>query len=550
MSILKKPFCIAVLFLCIISSGYAQKLENQYDQLMMNEYPVNEPGATALVAVDGEIIYQKGFGMADLELGIANRPEIVFEIGSITKQFTAVSILMLMEQGKLSLDDDITKYIEDYPTHGYTITIHQLLTHTSGIRSYTSMEKWRGEWRKDFEPLQMIDFFKNEPMDFAPGEKYLYNNSAYFILGYIIEKVSGQTYAAFIENEIFNPLGMNTSYYGSHKEVIKNRAKGYQKEEEIVNAEYLSMTQPYSAGSIMSTVGDLFIWNRAIRSNKLVKKETIDLAFTNYTLNNGEEINYGYGWVLNDINGSQSIEHGGGIFGYTTYSTYLPDEDVFVAIFSNTDYNNPSVLAIKMAALAINKPYSSIADSIEMDIKDLESLIGIYEFEDGSSRIITLDNGQLYSQRTGGGKYRIFPVEGGVFWFEDSFANIQFHEKNGKTEAIFSNRNNQTSGFKTDKAIPEHNEIEVSMEILKRYLGVFELAPQFSISITLEDGNLMAQASGQENLPIFPESETKFFYKIVDAQIEFIKGDNQSFDSLILYQGGRETKGKKTSSTN
>ena len=266
----------SIFLICFAENLVAQDLSKSFDELIMGQYKPGEPGAAVLVAKDGNILYRKAFGMANLELGAQMKPEMVFEIGSMTKQFTAVSILMLMEQGKLSLDDDITRFIPDYPTQGYKITIHHLLTHTSGIKSYTSMPEWFGLWRKDYSPLELIGIFKDQPMDFAPGEKFLYNNSAYFILGYVIEKSSGQTYQEFIENNIFKPLQMNDTYYGSLSKIIKNRASGYQQEENgFINAEYLSMTQPYAAGSIMSNVDDLLKWQKAISDNKLVKAETI-----------------------------------------------------------------------------------------------------------------------------------------------------------------------------------------------------------------------------------------------------------------------------------
>ncbi|WP_199898565.1 serine hydrolase domain-containing protein [Prolixibacter bellariivorans] len=162
MNYLKKTLYILILFSGLSTTAHAQKLEKQFDKMLEKEFPPSGPGATALVAIHGKIIYQKAFGMANLELGVKTEPEMVYEIGSITKQFTAVSILMLMEQGKLNLDDDITKFIKDYPTHGYHISIHHLLTHTSGIKSYTSMKNWFSVWRKDFKPKEFIDFFKNE----------------------------------------------------------------------------------------------------------------------------------------------------------------------------------------------------------------------------------------------------------------------------------------------------------------------------------------------------------------------------------------------------
>jgi len=524
---------------------HAQKLEKQYDKMLNGQYMSTEPGITALVAIDGNIIYHKAFGMANLELDVKMQPDMIFEIGSITKQFTAVAILMLLEQGKLDLDDDITKFIEDYPTHGHHISIHHLLTHTSGIRSYTSMESWAPVWRKDFEPKELIDFFKNEPMDFAPGEKWLYNNSAYFILGYIIELASGQTYEQFIEDNIFEALGMRSSLYGSNSKIIKKRAYGYQKNEEYINAEYLSLSQPYAAGSLMSTVEDLFIWNRAIRSNKLVKQESIDLAFTNYELNNGEKTNYGYGWGINEINGSPTIEHAGGIFGYVTNSIYMPNEDVFVAIYSNCDCNGPGVVSTKMAAIAIGKPYPEEDDRISIDSDHLNKLVGVYDFSDGSTRIITVTDNQLNSQRTGSSKIKLFPTKENTFSFENSFSTIQFQENDDEIQAVFTNRINKTKGEKTDKPIPAHNAIQLDKGLLERYIGVYEIKPGFDITITLEDEKLMSQATGQQKVQIFPESETKFFLKIVDAQIEFIKNENGNFESFILYQGGREIPGKK-----
>jgi len=545
MKYIKTIILIVAILFELPAISYAQKIEDQFDEMLHEQYIPYEPGATVLVAIDGKIIYHKAFGMANLELDVPMEKEMVLEIGSITKQFTAVSILMLMEEGKLDLDDDITKFIKDYPTHGHHISIHHLLTHISGIKSYTSMLSWPPVWRKDFEPMELIDFFKNEPMDFAPGEKFSYNNSAYFILGYIIEIASGQTYEEFIEDNIFKPLGMKSSYYGSNSEIIKKRAYGYQKQDGFINAEYLSLTQPYAAGSIMSTVEDLYIWNRAIISNTLVKKESIEKAFMNYELNNGEPINYGYGWFLNEINGSPTIEHAGGIFGYISNSIYLPDEDVFVAIYTNCDCNGPAQVSTKMAALAIGKPYTTEKDQISIPIENLQRLVGVYDFADSSSRVISLEDEQLYCLRTGGSKFKIYPVQEDLFAFENSFSTIQFKENANKIEAIFTDRINKTKGVKTNKPIPSRQEIQLTEEILRRYLGVYEIAPNFDIVFTLEDGKLMSQATGQGKFQIFAESETKFFAKVVDAQIEFIEADEGSFKSFILYQGGQEIPGKK-----
>ncbi len=539
-------FLVVLTTLSALSFVKGQNLNAQIDALLNEQYKPDAPGAVVLVAKSGKTVYRKAFGMANLEHNVKMAPDHVFEIGSITKQFTAVSILMLEEEGKLSLEDPITKFIENYPMHGHTITIHHLLVHTSGIKSYTSLESWRKLWRKDMNPMEMIDLFKNEPMDFAPGEKWSYNNSAYFMLGYIIEKASGMPYPEFLEKRIFSPLGMKNSYYGSMSAIIKNRAQGYQKKEGYVNAEYLSMTQPYAAGSIMSTVDDLLTWQLAIQSNKLVKKETIQKAFTDYKLNDGKPTYYGYGWGLDEINGSPTLEHSGGIFGYTTNAIYLPKEDVYVVILDNCDCYNPSEVSTVIAARVIGKPFPEPAAKVKLDNVYTKSLTGVYEFDDGVVRTITFEDNQLYSQRSGGEKLKIYPIDKSNFVFEKGITTYQFvTDKTVVKELLFKNRIRASKGIKTDKPIPENHAISVSSEVLKHYVGVYELQPNFNIAITLEDSHLMSQATGQGKFEIFPSSETKFFLKVVDGQIEFLKSDAGKYDSFMLYQGGQKILAKR-----
>ena len=307
-------FQIILIIAVLFSSGlFSQGIEEQFDTLLMKKFNTDEPGGTVLVVKKGEVIYRKAFGKANLELDVDMKPEYIFRIGSITKQFTACAILKLAEEGKLSLQDDITKHIKDYPSHGHTITIEHLLTHTSGIKSYTGMDEWTSEVRKkDYSPKELIDFFKNEPMDFAPGEEFRYNNSAYFLLGYLIEILSGTAYEAYIDSVFFQPLDMHNSLYGNTSRIIKNRALGYQKnEDDFENADFLSMTQPYSAGSILSNVDDLFSWYDAVMKYQIVSKESLTKAHTASTLNNGKTTGYGYGWFIGNIQGSPMIQHGG-----------------------------------------------------------------------------------------------------------------------------------------------------------------------------------------------------------------------------------------------
>jgi CubicO group peptidase (beta-lactamase class C family) len=530
----------------ILNTTNAQDLESQVDQLLEAKYKSNEPGATALISKNGEVIYRKAFGSANLELGIAMSPENVFEIGSITKQFTAISILMLEEQGKLKVEDEITKYIPDYPTLGKTITIHNLLNHTSGIKSYTGMQSFMKHARTDMTPTELIDVFKNEPMDFDPGESYAYNNSGYILLGHIIEVITGNSYADFIENNIFKKLGMKSSHYGSMTKLIPNRASGYQDNEGYVNAAYLSLTLPYAAGSIMSNVDDLLIWQKALNNHKLISKATYEKAIHGSTLNNGEHIGYGYGLQEANLNGSTAIEHGGGIFGYTTQGIYLPEEDVFVSILTNCDCNSPGGVASKIAAIAIGKPFPDIKDAISLSEQELKKWAGAYQFEDGATRFITVKEGKIYSQREGSTLFEIYPMAAKTFIFEEGNITYNFSTKDGKKVASFEANGNKAVGVEINKEAPaEQVEIQLSAEVLSQYIGKYELQPGFVIEVTTKASQIFAQATGQPQFEMFAESEDNFFLKVVPAKVVFTKNDNGDIKMLTLHQGGREMPGKK-----
>ena len=372
-------------------------LSKAIDDLVQSTFTPDEPGVAVIVIQASEVIYRKSYGMANLELGVSITEEMVFRLGSITKQFTAVAVLMLMEQGKLALDDPITKFLPDYPTHDHLITVEHLLTHTSGIKSYTSMPEWLSVERKDFAVSELIDFFKYQPMQFAPGKRWFYNNSGYILLGAIIEKVSGQTYEQFIQQNIFDVLGMKHSYYDVPQRIIPGRASGYQKGKNgYLNAEYLSMTQAYAAGALASTVDDLAIWDAALYTEQLISQKTLLQAFTPYNL---PDCCYGYGWFISNYQGHQIVEHGGGIDGFVTHAVRIPDERIFVAMFSNNDDKGFIIeaLTVKIATLTIGKPYQD-PPIIQVSSELLASYEGVYQI-DNVEFTITNENGILISQR-------------------------------------------------------------------------------------------------------------------------------------------------------
>lgn len=350
---MKKLLATLLLLITAFAPANAQDFERKIDSLILNVFTDKAgPGAVFLVAKEGQIVYQKAFGKANLELDADMRTDHIFQIGSITKQFTAVAILMLEQEGKIDLNSSISKYIQDYPS-GDKITLHHLLAHTSGIKDFTKMKSLQLIAQKDLSPKEVIDFFKNEPVDFEPGTKFEYNNSGYVILGHIIELVSGETYENYIQKHLFEKAGMTDSRYASDIAIIKNRAYGYRKKDNAyVNKGRISFTIPFSSGALMATVQDMLKWQNALNSNLLLDKKTAKKAFTKKSLNNGQTIDYGYGWHLLELDGIATREHGGSIFGFKSMGVYMPVEDIYVIGFSNCDCNSPTQLTRDIASVA------------------------------------------------------------------------------------------------------------------------------------------------------------------------------------------------------
>lgn len=350
---------VLITLLTIVSTvAQTQNIATKIDSLLLTVFKdKNGPGGVFMVAKQGKPIYQKAFGKANLELNVDLKTEDVFQLGSMTKQFTAVAILQLEEQGKLNVNDLVSKFIPDYP-NGNKITLHHLLTHTSGIKDFTKMKSLQQIGQKDLSPTEMIAFFKNEPVDFPPGEKFDYNNSGYFLLGYVIEIVSGEKYEDYIKKYIFDKAEMTNSRYANDIAIIANRAYGYHKKENgYVNKSRISFNIPYSSGALMSTLDDMLKWQNALNKNLMVSANTLKKSFSKYRLNNGEEFTYGYGWHIKDINGIEAREHGGSIFGFKTMGVYIPSKDIYVLGFSNCDCNSPTQVTRDIAELVLKNKF-------------------------------------------------------------------------------------------------------------------------------------------------------------------------------------------------
>jgi len=355
-------------------------MNNDLENILATAFDSDQPGGSVLITRGEQVLLRRGCGMADMEMDIPAEADMVFRIGSVTKQFTSVAILMLMEQGKLDLQAPLSQFLPDYP-RGSEITIEHLLTHTSGIKNYTDIETFWQHSKEDITVQQLIELFENQPADFDPGAEFAYSNSGYVLLGFIIEKVSGVHYEKFLVDNIFKPLAMLNTYYDKPLTIIKRRARGYEPYNGgIINAQYISTSQPYAAGALASTVDDLLIWNPALDNNTLIKAETFERAKRPFTFNNGAASHYGYGWRISDYRDSQISEHGGGINGFICHALRAEPERILVLILTN---GMPKRLladvSFEILCILLGKPYEQ-PKFIKLPEADLQRHVGQYQF--------------------------------------------------------------------------------------------------------------------------------------------------------------------------
>lgn len=419
-----KPFfmklvVITCMLLCSIAlnSKAQTSLSNELDSFLSARFKANEPGGVVMASKNGKIIYKKAFGMADLELNVPVNDSMVFYIGSNTKQFTAVAILQLVEKNKLQLQDTLGKYLPAAPYPVSNITLVELLSHTAGLT-----EKNDDVVKKLLANQKPIDSLVK---DIIPGVKWEYSNTGFSALGYIIEKVTGMPYKEYIKEYILKPAGMTHSYVDENNAIIKNRADGYSRTRQG-NFNLRPTDIMGAPGGIMSTVDDMLKWTEVLKTNILLKQETLQLAFTPHKLRNGTATTYGFGWHLEELKGSPTRRHGGRTFGYTSETLYLPRESVYVIILTNSDHAFFPIRAVTrvVAGLAINKPFVFIDQPI--DIKELDKFIGTYKNHFNEIINITREEGKLIFQRPGGNKYNLGFAGNNEFFFHREIYRLKF----------------------------------------------------------------------------------------------------------------------------
>lgn len=409
----------------------------------------NIPGVSIAVVRDGQVVKAQGYGLANVELNAPATAETIYQSGSVGKQFTATLVMMLVEEGRLKLDESIRTYIPEAPATWQGITIRHLLTHTGGVSNtlYNDLDM-----RRDYTEEELFKRIAELPLDFRPGEKWNYSNCGYVTLGFLIHKVTGRFYGDLLREKIFEPLGMTTSRVISEADIIPNRAAGYLIQDgKLRNQEWVSPSLNTTAdGALYLTVLDLAKWDAALYTEKLLKKSSLDLMWTPVKLNGGKTEPYGFGWFLGNANGHRVIRHGGAWQGFTADISRYVDDRLTVIVLANRLASAPEMIGRGVAGLYV-----------------------------------------------------------------------------------------------PELALAERKAVKIDPQVFDSYIGDYELAPGFVITLSRDGDRYWSQATNQMRVELFAESETTFFLRIVDAQMTFVKDTSGAVTHMVLHQGGTDREAKK-----
>jgi CubicO group peptidase (beta-lactamase class C family) len=430
-SLLSIAIGIAALSPSLASAGATaskDEVARYTEQMMAQFYRPDAPGAAVLVARGDEVLYRGARGLADVTTGAPLSADSVFRVGSISKQFAAAGLLKLVEAGKLSLDDPLSKFVPEFP-NGTHITVLELLNHTSGVKDYTHIAAWReGPIEKDLDTAQLLATFEDAKPDFAPGEDWAYDNSGYALVAAVIEAVTGKPWHQYLREALFVPLGLRHTGYGADPRFAAMQVPGYSLQDgQVVPAKVISMTIPSAAGALLSTVDDLLKWNRALHEGRVLGSEAYARMIT--PVGKAVEAKYGFGIELATVQGKPMLDHSGGIFGFEAMLEYVPGPDISVVVLqnndSNDDYKGPDMIARKLAAAAVGEPYPAPAASSETT-QDLHPFEGVYRLGPDSARVVVVVDGKLTAQRTGGARSILAPIAADQFLYGDGLNRITF----------------------------------------------------------------------------------------------------------------------------
>ena len=549
---------LLIIFVMMVASG-CKPLRDEMDRYLSAAHDVWGFQGSALVAYQGRIILAKGYGMANYTFDEPNTPQTKFFIGSITKQFTASAIMILQERGLLDIHDPISKYLPDYPEPaGDRITIENLLTHTSGVPNYTEVPELMMKRTRNLSPSELLGLFKDEPLEFEPGTDFHYSNSGYIILGAIIEKVSGQSYEAFLHHEILNKVGMHNTGYARREAGLPDRADGYTIDDRRAPIEALpiSFSVLHTAGAMYSTVEDMLKWDQALYNQRVLSRQSIDEMLTPH------RGNYGYGWVIESLYGHRHTFHGGFIDGFNTTFDRWIDEGLCIVVFSNEDEAPVKKIARTLAAIAFRKPYvmPERKTAVDLDPRLFANYEGVYRVDREQRRLVTVSGDTLFTQLTGQPPERLFPLAVDTFFLESDNTSTLVFERDSLDvvtsvtlyDGITSVHADKLSGKEAEAELTGRTPVDVDESVLDEYVGLYDLQSRLggadsdlTLAVIRQGRQLRAAATGTGEVDLLPSSETEFFHRLSDLRIVFERDESGHVTGCMLRMGTAWVEGKK-----
>jgi CubicO group peptidase (beta-lactamase class C family) len=527
------------------ASALPQGFKADADALLARSYPPDGPGASVAISQGGKIVYEGHRGLADIPAKRAISAGTVFRIGSITKQFSSAVLLQLVAEGKVGLDDPLAKYLPTYP-NGSVITVRELLNHTSGIQSYTSIPGWMVEAKtnKPYSTQQMIAEFAGLPALSKPGEAWSYNNSGYVLVGAVIEAVTHRPWHEEVSRRIAAPLGLHSLRYGVDEPKIAAMAKGYTEGDDktVTLANRIHMSVPAAAGALVATATDVTRWGHALHHGEIVPAPVYQQMIAPTKLPNGTVAPYGFGLETGTLRGMATLGHSGGIFGFASDSVYVPQEDVFVTVLTNSDNPQTSagIVVRRLAAMAVGKSYPVFTQQA-LDAKSLGPFLGTYKLA-GKDRVLRVEDGKLLYVRPEGATSELVPVDTGRYSFGlETVSWIELkRDAAGKPTMTVYPDGEDTDGpaSRVGPVPPLAQEFDVPAATLKRYVGNYT-SPIGKVVVAADpNGKLTFKLASQAAIRLHATSAADFDVERVGAKVHFVD-EGGAIKRLELSQGGR-----------
>ena len=527
------------------------------DSLLTAHYPADAPGAVALIGVDGRAVYRRAVGLASLELGVPNHAGSVLAIGSVSKQFTAVAVGQLAAQGKLSFQDDVRRHLPDYDTHGRTITIAQLLNHTSGIPSYTEQPAFVDLFDKPFSLDSLVAVFEAPDLLFEPGTDWSYSNSGYVLAAEIVEAVDGRPFNDYVREEIFAPAGMIDSDFGARDRIIPHFVTAYvgPGDGRYVPPPSFDWGWLYAAGQIVSTVDDMLKWDHALTTGALLTPDLLAEATRGGALADDRPTNYGYGWFSRTSESGLTFEGHGGSAYFLTSTLRVPERGLYVIVTSNNGTVSPDGIARQMALRALDLPTAPDAE-VAVSADDLRDYEGVYPVhragtrlasqrsEEPMTRVLRVQRDTLFQTVTGGAPSPLVATGPDLFRPVDGYTRYRFRRDDAGAVVGLDIYDDVIQYGpvevepRSDAPLPAVREaIEVPRATLARYAGAYALGSILRAEVAVADAGLVVTFNG-DALAMAPSSETHFFSEAEGASVRFERDERQRW--VLVLEGPRE----------